>query len=323
VSFVTPLIHPPEGPLARVFAHGQAGAKWVLAPERTGGNPQLFSPGILWDVEPGSYVHRTELFGPVMAVLCARDLEHGLSIMNATSYGLTAGFFGLSESEQERFVAGMDAGNLYINRAITGAVVGRQPFGGRKASSFGPGAKAGGPGYVLQFCHVRPRAGTTRSLARGPLPELSQLLPERTGTPVVGEANWLRYQPAPIWLLVGSGTSELELLRVRRALELAGAHAQQLSLDGDDWIEELGQGHIRRARVLGHAPEGLLARAAELDITLIVDPVEDDPAVEIRHYVQEQTVSVSYHRYGNLSLGDTHPLVGPLQTTATARQRDT
>ncbi len=311
-SFVTPLIRPPEGPLARVLSHGQSGARWSLTPERSRSNPQLYSPGILWDVEPGSFVHRTELFGPVLAVLCARDLEQGLGIMNATAYGLTAGFFGLSESEQERFVTGMDAGNLYVNRAITGAVVGRQPFGGRKASSFGPGAKAGGPGYLLQFCHVRPRAGSTASLAKGPLPALSELLPERPGTHVVGEANWLRYQPAPTWLLVGAGASDLDLLRVRRALELAGAHAQQLSLEGDNWIEELGSGHIRRARVLGRAPEGLRKRAAELDITLIVDPVEDDPATEIRHYVMEQTVSVSYHRYGNVSLGETNPLVAAM-----------
>jgi RHH-type proline utilization regulon transcriptional repressor/proline dehydrogenase/delta 1-pyrroline-5-carboxylate dehydrogenase len=231
--------------------------------------------------------------------------------MNATAYGLTAGFFGLSESEQERFVAGMDAGNLYINRAITGAVVGRQPFGGRKASSFGPGAKTGGPGYLLQFCHVRPRAGAAASLTKGPLPERHQLLPVHPGTQVVGEANWLRYQPAPTWLLVGAGASELDLLRVRRALELAGVHAQSLSLESDDWIEELGYGHVRRARVLGRAPEGLPARAAELGITLIADPVQDDPAVEVRHYVMEQTVAVAYHRYGNLSLGDTNPLIQP------------
>ena len=317
VSFVTPLIRPPEGPLSRVLDHGQAGAKWALTPRRASDNPQLISPGILWDVEPGSYVHRTELFGPLLAVLRARDLEHGLAIMNATAYGLTAGFFGLSESEQERFVAGMDAGNLYVNRAITGAVVGRQPFGGRKASSFGPGAKAGGPGYLLQFCHVRPRAIAAASLAKGPLPELRELLPERPGTPVVGEANWLRYQPAPTWLLVGADASELDILRVRRALDLAGVHVQQLNLQSDEWIEELGYGHIRRARVLGRMPEGLLERAAELDITLIADPVEDDPAVEILHYVMEQTVSVSYHRYGNVSLGEINPLVRSIADRAT------
>jgi RHH-type proline utilization regulon transcriptional repressor/proline dehydrogenase/delta 1-pyrroline-5-carboxylate dehydrogenase len=94
----------------------------------------------------------------MLSVLRARDLEHALRLANGTRYGLVAGLHSLDEREQQRFLAGAAAGNLYVNRSITGAVVGRQPFGGRKASSVGPGAKAGGPNYVAQLQRLRDSA---------------------------------------------------------------------------------------------------------------------------------------------------------------------
>jgi RHH-type transcriptional regulator, proline utilization regulon repressor / proline dehydrogenase / delta 1-pyrroline-5-carboxylate dehydrogenase len=292
-SFVTPLIRPPAGALERVLRAGDEGASWALEPRIDQDNPGLVSPGILWGVRPRSFAHQTEFFGPVLSVLCARDLEHGLEIMNGTPYGLTAGFFGLSEGEQVRFVEGMDAGNLYLNRGITGAVVGRQPFGGRKASSVGPGAKAGGPGYLPQFCQLTPR-GKARALADVP------------GTVAVGEANWLRHQPASVLLFVGEGVSEEDVDATLEAARLAGASVTVLRSGEADLASRLT---TTRVRLLGTAPRELVELTRERGLSVLSGPVSPDLALEMRHYVQEQSVSIAYHRHGNLSLRSIHPLL--------------
>lgn len=147
---VTPLIRPPEGPLAEAILSG----KWLVVPRVDGHNPQLVNPGVLWGDQIGSYTHQHELFGPILSVIRARDLSHALEIANATPYGLTAGLHSLDEREHAVFLEKIKAGNCYINRGITGAVVERQPFGGTKKSSFGPGFKAGGPNYLFNLLHV-------------------------------------------------------------------------------------------------------------------------------------------------------------------------
>ncbi len=153
-SVVTPLIAPPSEALTRAITQLEPGEQWLVKPRVDPDNPRLLSPGVKLDVAAGSFTHRTELFGPVLALMRADDLDHALELANGTPYGLTGGLFSLDEREQRRWAARMHAGNLYINRGTTGAIVRRQPFGGCKASSFGPGAKAGGPNYVLQLCRI-------------------------------------------------------------------------------------------------------------------------------------------------------------------------
>jgi RHH-type transcriptional regulator, proline utilization regulon repressor / proline dehydrogenase / delta 1-pyrroline-5-carboxylate dehydrogenase len=147
-SHVTPLIRPPGAALMRGLTELETGESWLLEPCPDPNNARLWSPGIKLGIRPGSFAHRTELFGPVLSVLRADDFEHALELANGTSYGLVAGLHSLDEREQARFLTRVACGNLYVNRPITGAIVGRQPFGGHKASSVGPGAKAGGPNYV-------------------------------------------------------------------------------------------------------------------------------------------------------------------------------
>lgn len=79
------------------------------------------------------------------------NLEHGIALVNSSEYGLTSGLQSLDEREQKLWKNSIEAGNLYINRGITGAIVSRQPFGGMKRSAFGGGIKAGGPNYVSCF----------------------------------------------------------------------------------------------------------------------------------------------------------------------------
>jgi RHH-type proline utilization regulon transcriptional repressor/proline dehydrogenase/delta 1-pyrroline-5-carboxylate dehydrogenase len=148
---IGPLIRPPDEDLKRGLTQLEPGETWSLKPENIGDNPFLWTPGIKWGVQPGSYTHTTEFFGPVLGVMQARDLDHAIEMVNQTGYGLTSGLESLDPREQQHWKDRIYAGNLYINRGTTGAVVLRQPFGGMGKSAMGAGIKAGGPNYVSQF----------------------------------------------------------------------------------------------------------------------------------------------------------------------------
>ncbi len=120
-------------------------------------------PHIFTDVAPTATIAQEEIFGPVLAVLRARDLTQALEIANGTPYALTGGLYSRSPEHIHRVKREFRVGNLYINRKITGALVERQPFGGFKLS--GIGSKAGGPDYLLQF--VLPRTITENTMRRG------------------------------------------------------------------------------------------------------------------------------------------------------------
>ncbi len=124
-------------------------------------------PTIFTDVKPDSRIAQEEIFGPVLSVIKVRDLDEALEVANGTDYALTAGFFSRSPANIERAKAELVAGNVYINRSCTGAVVGRHPFGGFKMS--GGGTKAGGGDYLLQF--LLPRIVTENIMRHGFAPE--------------------------------------------------------------------------------------------------------------------------------------------------------
>ena len=157
-SRITPLTQPPGAALRRALTVLDEGEEWLLEPRPAADNAQLWSPGIKLGVRPGSFFHRTECFGPVLGLMRAENLDQAIELANAQPFGLTSGIQTLDDREIARWVDHIDAGNLYVNRPITGAIVGRQPFGGWKASSVGPGAKAGGPNYVLQLARWRQMA---------------------------------------------------------------------------------------------------------------------------------------------------------------------
>ncbi len=128
----------------------------------------FIAPHIFDDVAPTASIAQEEIFGPVLAVLRARDLDHALEIANGTPYALTGGLYSRSPEHIAHVKRAFRVGNLYINRKITGAIVDRQPFGGFKMS--GIGSKAGGPDYLLQF--VLPRTITENTLRRGFAPDV-------------------------------------------------------------------------------------------------------------------------------------------------------
>ncbi len=146
-----PIIEPPLGKLAEGLTTLGPGESWLLAPNQQGSDPRVWTPGIRDGVRPGSTFHGTEYFGPILGVMHAKSLAQAIEWQNATDYGLTAGIHSLDADEVNTWIDEVQAGNLYVNRGTTGAIVQRQPFGGWKRSSVGTTAKAGGPNYLTHL----------------------------------------------------------------------------------------------------------------------------------------------------------------------------
>jgi RHH-type transcriptional regulator, proline utilization regulon repressor / proline dehydrogenase / delta 1-pyrroline-5-carboxylate dehydrogenase len=253
---MNPLIHEPRGVLKRGLTLLEPGEEWLLEPKQDPSNPCLWSPGIKWNVKPGSFTHMTELFGPVLAVMRAGDLRHAIELANAVPFGLTSGLQSLDEREQAYWMEEIEAGNLYINRTVTGAIVRRQPFGGTKASSFGNGSKAGGPNYLRELmkaaqhglpqekCPVNEWVNNLTSflekldlsaeqlgLWTGSVANYAywwkRMRQDRDPTKIVGEDNFFRYLPRKgIVLRIEPHSNPLDALRVSAAALTCGAQME-------------------------------------------------------------------------------------------------
>ena len=152
-NFMGPVVH--EGARMNILEYVELGRKYgkTLLVKQVNGDGYYVGPVIFADVSPDSPIAQEEIFGPVLAVLRADDIDTALDIANSTPYALTGGIFSRSPANIRKVEREFRAGNLYINRKITGALVGRQPFGGFGMS--GVGSKAGGPDYLLQFMHAK------------------------------------------------------------------------------------------------------------------------------------------------------------------------
>ena len=151
-----PLSELPGEKLTRGLTKLEPGQSWALKPEPLDDSGRLWSPGIRGGVQPGSEFQQVEYFGPVLGVIRVATLAEAIEVQNSTAFGLTAGIQSLSADEVNYWLDRVQAGNVYINRGITGAIVQRQPFGGWKLSSVGPGAKAGGPNYLFGLGRFEP-----------------------------------------------------------------------------------------------------------------------------------------------------------------------
>ncbi|MEU1972573.1 bifunctional proline dehydrogenase/L-glutamate gamma-semialdehyde dehydrogenase [Microbacterium sp. NPDC019599] len=163
LSEVGPVIEVPHGKLEWALTTLDEGERWLVEPRRLDLGPdtagRFWTPGIRTGVRPGSRFHREEFFGPVLGVMHAPSLTEAIELQNAVAYGLTAGLHTQNPDDLALWLDRVEAGNLYVNRGITGAIVQRQPFGGWKRSSVGAGAKAGGPNYLVGLGSWRPSAG--------------------------------------------------------------------------------------------------------------------------------------------------------------------
>jgi len=308
---VTPLVQPPGDPLQRALTSLEGGEEWLLQPKASPIDPCLWSPGIRMGVKSGSWFHQTECFGPVLGLMKARDLEEAIKLQNAGSFGLTAGIHSLDEDEIAYWKEHAEAGNLYINRPITGAIVQRQPFGGWKRSSVGPGAKAGGPNYVNLFRTLRDTVEDDPEITRDIYKECweSYFCCEHDPSGLGCESNIFRYRPAKGVLLrvdeqdersealacLAAQTTGIPLYISRRPKETDATLAKHLpALAGE--VE-----FLRTTETLPDDP--LLEAAAAADINWIHAPISTNGRIEFTRWTREQTISETKHRYGHLIHG--------------------
>lgn len=162
-SQMGPLVEPANGKLEHALTQLGIGEEWLVEPKRLDDTGRLWSPGVRSGVAAGSYFHLTEFFGPVLGVMHAKNLDEAIRMQNAVDYGLTAGLHSLDSDEIATWLDRVEAGNLYVNRGITGAIVQRQPFGGWKRSAVGAGSKAGGPNYLFGLGDWVPQHDITSS----------------------------------------------------------------------------------------------------------------------------------------------------------------
>jgi RHH-type transcriptional regulator, proline utilization regulon repressor / proline dehydrogenase / delta 1-pyrroline-5-carboxylate dehydrogenase len=153
-NVVGPMITNNNEKLLHAIEHLEEGEWWLVKPEFVDEKRFILKPTVKWGVKPASFTFQNELFAPLLGVVCIDSLEQGIELMNNSEYGLTSGLQSLDESEQLLWKNSIEAGNLYINRGITGAIVNRQPFGGMKRSAFGGGIKAGGRNYVSCLVNI-------------------------------------------------------------------------------------------------------------------------------------------------------------------------
>ncbi|MDY6996318.1 MAG: proline dehydrogenase family protein [Actinomycetota bacterium] len=246
-----PVIEPADGKLLRALTELAPGERWLVEPRRLDDTGRLWSPGVKTGVRRGSEFHLTEYFGPVLGLIEAEDLDEAIAIQNEVDYGLTAGLHTLDRDEIERWIDLVEAGNVYVNRSIVGAIVRRQPFGGWKKSSVGAGAKAGGPNYLIGLSDWRtaPAAdlgqlgselrgfldrATHLGLQKADLDVLERSLRSdarawsqefgvaRDASGLMAERNVLRYRPVPVTIRAEDG-NPASLLRVVGAGILAGS----------------------------------------------------------------------------------------------------
>ncbi len=263
-SVVVPLTQEPGPVLSKGLSELEPGESWLLHPRQSPDNPRLWSPGIRLGVKPGSWFHKNECFGPVLGLMRAENLDEAIRLQNDGEFGLTGGICTLDEREIARWESSVQVGNAYINRPITGAIVRRQPFGGWKKSSVGPGAKAGGPNYLTMLGTWEetrpPKQRSVESEALGKLcghlcnlvPEASSRLKAAAGSIAkwwneefgvghdpsrcLGERNTFRYVPAETIARVEESMSDADLAIMLMAARQTGARLA-LSLAGErPWL---------------------------------------------------------------------------------------
>ncbi len=296
----------------------EPGEKWLIAPEFIDEKKYILKPTVKYDVKPSSFTFRTELFAPLLAVAPYDTLEEAVDLVNGLDYGLTSGLQSLDEQEQRYWKNHVMAGNLYINRGITGAIVNRQPFGGMKLSAFGPGLKAGGPNYCTQFMQITDKPGSTtdykKSYAEWYEKEFRHA---RNIQPKIrGEQNVFRYLPLTggmVFRLFGDESLE-QIQMVQLAAKTVGtpltisadaSHPLIKQLGGLVKTESLsafcnGMKKYERIRTISSdVPDEVFVAAAHCDRYIAQSAPVKDGRIELALYIKEQSISNEYHRYGS------------------------
>ena len=320
-SQVGPLIEPASGKLLDALTTLQPGESWLVEPRRLDESGRLWSPGVKAGVRPGSPFHRVEYFGPVLGLMSAASLEEAIELQNAVDFGLTAGLHSLDRDEVRLWLSAVQAGNAYINRGITGAIVRRQPFGGWKRSAVGAATKAGGPSYLIGLSDWSPALVDDGFLARAERSDeewWSRMYAEpRDVSALHSERNWLRHLPVPVTVRFEGGDPVL-LERVLRAGRRTCARVTLSSLTpvpdrlaalaGEAVVEDAAAWSARlrspsapaRVRLIGGDRVSFAqASGGRVDVALYDHPVTESGRVELLPFLHEQAVSMTAHRFGS------------------------
>lgn len=339
------LVNTPSGNLKKALLNLDEKEEWVLEPSYADNNPYMLKPSIRWGTSRGDFCHMNELFGPVLSVMCAENLEDAINIVNETGYGLTSGLESLDEREQKIFKEKLRAGNLYINRMTTGAIVIRQPFGGMGKSAIGSGKKAGGFNYISQFMKLSFKD-------KNPILDEKEMIEysvektlrltndfthylqthfqkEHDYSNIRGESNVIRYIGVKSVLFRFEDNDILyEMLTSIAAAKMVGAKVyisvaknhksealhylqekKSFLLTSDDSFvledeTELIQAmkNVERIRFLQAPNISIYKAVAEQSLYISSEPFIEHGRIELMHYFIEQSISDSFHRYGNLGV---------------------
>lgn len=291
---VGPIIRPAESALNRALTELEAGESWLVEPKQIDAAGLMWRPGVKIGVRAGSWSHRNEWFGPVLAVIEAPNFETAIKYQNETDFGLTAGIHSLDEKECEEWINRIEAGNLYVNRGITGAIVNRQPFGGWKRSAVGPNAKAGGLNYVNTLRNW-PRATNLEAAIFGVntwWAMIGSQAIDRSG--LIVEKNFQRYRHylGPIVVVVDESTTQVEKSLVHHISETTGA---KIIFTTD--LNDVKEKYVRIRWLASSKPP--IYEELQKGISVDHRPIAQRGDIEASRWLIEQSVAITYHRYGN------------------------
>jgi len=309
-----PIIRPAGASLLRSLTQLDDGESWLIAPRQIDSSGHMWTPGVKIGIKPGSWSHRNEWFGPVLGIMQAPDFETAINWQNATDFGLTAGVHALDEKECELWISRIEAGNLYVNRGTTGAVVNRQPFGGWKRSSVGPTSKAGGANYLnnLRNWDSMTSLGTLISSSELWWNEIGSQAIDASGLTV--ERNYQMYKTSRRTYAVRIDDST--------SLDAINYISWVAEQTGDSIEFSCAFENIRVGQAKIESVEQLVARISVVEKVrwlsaekvptseLLEKGVSVDPReiaargdVELPRWLLEQSVSITNHRYGNVGAG--------------------
>ncbi|MDR3217819.1 MAG: bifunctional proline dehydrogenase/L-glutamate gamma-semialdehyde dehydrogenase [Dysgonamonadaceae bacterium] len=328
MNYVGPMIDNHNEKLLHAIEHLDEGESWLVAPEFVDEKKYILKPTVKWGVKPESYTFKNELFAPLLSVVCIDSPEQGIEYANSSEYGLTAGLQSLNDAEQKRWKNSIEAGNLYINRGITGAIVRRQPFGGMKRSAFGGGVKAGGPNYVscfVEFTETLPEGKVRVNTAEENYLNVWQdeFAQAKDVSHIYGEENIFRYLPlksmgfrvrenddiADVELVLTAARTTKTPLTVsisenngnKQKIEaLASESGCKVKIqDEQAFIDEMDK--YERIRTCSRdLSDAFYQKAAKLGKHIANNKPLVEGRLELLHYLKEQSIAYEYHRYGSI-----------------------
>ncbi|WP_062202281.1 proline dehydrogenase family protein [Demequina salsinemoris] len=329
-----PVIEPVHGKLERALTTLEPGERWVVEPQPLDESGTAWSPALKAGTRPGSFFHKTEVFGPVLSIIAVADLDDAIRVQNAVDYGLTAGIHSLDPREVEHWLDRVEAGNVYVNRGITGAIVQRQPFGGWKRSVVGPTFKAGGPHYLsalvdwerTEIADAEPASPRLKAfLDRAQAPawvRAAVAADEKAWEAQYGaaldrsglacEVDALRYVPAEVDIRWDGQAPTDDLIRacaahfvtrgegvVSAPIPLPGPLALALDeLDIELRLEDDAMCVMRASAHQGTRVRAVGRLVGNTVVSVFDHAVTASPHLELTPYLREQAVSITAHRYG-------------------------